>query len=229
MELYKLTFPNNKSYIGITSRTAIERFKEHCDKSSNCKMVRNAINKYGKENVIITVLGVFNNWELLCLAEREAIEKYQTFSETGKGYNLTLGGDGVITVDIYGDERVIRDKEMRSLYKKEWCERNKDRLSKRRADYYQQNKEKLKLKAKTYHEQNKEKCLARNREYAKLNSQENSARAGQYQRDNREKTNEKNRLWKASRTPEQKAEINRKRRETRKAKKMLELQTELAG
>ena len=236
MELYKLTFPNNKSYIGITSRTAVERFKEHCSESSKCRMLKNAIAKYGKENAIITVLGVFDNWELLCLAEQEAIEKHQTFWKGGKGYNLTFGGDGVITIDMYGDERIVRDKTIRSQYKKEWQKNNKERLNKKSSCYYEENKDRLKRSARDYHEQHKECCLARNREYAKTHREQNTARAAKFQKDNRERTNEKNRLWRASRTPEQKAEIaakakarkdanrdeiNRKERERRQMKRDL--------
>jgi len=92
MDLYKLSFPNGKLYIGITSKTARQRFKEHCN---NTKYpVNHAIKKYGKENVKLTVLATVDNWELLYLAEQEAIEKFNTKSPNG--YNLTDGGIGVL-------------------------------------------------------------------------------------------------------------------------------------
>lgn len=94
MQLYQLLFPNGKKYIGITSKTAEERFKEHCCLAHNKGMCQKAIHKYGKENVIIKVLATVDNWELLCLAEIEAIEKYKT--RPPNGYNLTLGGEGVV-------------------------------------------------------------------------------------------------------------------------------------
>jgi len=93
MQLYKLDFPNGKSYIGITSKTAQERFNQHCCKSKNKNPCQLAIHKYGKENIIINVLAECNDWELLCLAEQEAIEKFNTFKPSG--YNLTKGGEGV--------------------------------------------------------------------------------------------------------------------------------------
>jgi hypothetical protein len=221
MQVYKLTFPDNTIYVGATTKTALQRLKTHYESRNSTngksKLIQQAFIKHGL-NVKIQVLAECDNKEILLLAEMEAIEKHRSFHEVNQlGLNLFRGGVGMRVGVSHSD------------YKKEWSKSNKERLEKKRADYYEENKDRLKQAAKDYHEQNKERCLARNREYAKLHSAENSARAGQYQRDNREKTNEKNRLWKASRTPEQKEEINRKRRETRKAKKMLNTQPELAG
>jgi len=94
MQLYRLSFPNGKKYIGITSKTAKERFKEHCAPSNRINAVQHAIHKYGKESVKLTVLAECDNWELLNLAEIEAVEKFNTFYPNG--YNLTLGGDGAL-------------------------------------------------------------------------------------------------------------------------------------
>jgi group I intron endonuclease len=93
MQIYQLLFPNGKKYIGITSRTAQERFNQHC-RSVKKYAIDGAIRKYGKENVIITVLATIDNWELLCLAEQEAIVKFNTKSPNG--YNLTDGGEGTL-------------------------------------------------------------------------------------------------------------------------------------
>jgi group I intron endonuclease len=101
MQLYQLSFPNKKSYIGISSKNAQDRFKEHC--KENRTFVSKAIKKYGKENVIVTVLANVDNWELLCLAEIEAIEKFNT--RKPNGYNLTNGGDGVIGLVITQEHR----------------------------------------------------------------------------------------------------------------------------
>ena len=94
MQLYKLDFPNGKSYIGITSRTAEKRFAAHISCSINRPfgIVSFAIKKYGAESVVLSILATVDNWELLCLAEIEAIEKFNTKSPSG--YNLTDGGDG---------------------------------------------------------------------------------------------------------------------------------------
>lgn len=95
MYLYKISFPKHltaKCYIGITSQTLKKRFKGHCRLSSD-SLVSRAIKKHGKGNSIITVFGECDSWELLCLAEIEAIEKFNTFAPNG--YNLTKGGEGL--------------------------------------------------------------------------------------------------------------------------------------
>jgi group I intron endonuclease len=92
MELYKLTSPSGKMYIGITSHTAEERFVQHCKNTSGCIALKGAIKKYGKENFTIDVLLKADDWELMQLAEIETIEKLNTKSPNG--YNLTFGGDG---------------------------------------------------------------------------------------------------------------------------------------
>ena len=48
--IYKLTFPSEKSYIGQTIQTIEKRFQAH-QYASKCVAVRNAIKKYGWENV----------------------------------------------------------------------------------------------------------------------------------------------------------------------------------
>ena len=130
MQLYQLLFPNGKRYIGITSKTAQERFNAHCSQSQNKNPCQHAIHKYGKENVVLTVLATVDSWELLCLAEIEAIEKYQTFGK--KGYNLTHGGEGNLTVNVFGKERIERDRERASVYQKayqkSYQKANKDRM-----------------------------------------------------------------------------------------------------
>ena len=110
MYLYKISFPEHlttKCYIGITSQTLKKRFKSHCY-SSNCSLISRAIKKYGKNSAIMSVIAECDNWELLCLAEQEAIEKFNTISPNG--YNLTLGGEG--------------------LYGHVFSEQHKDRISK---------------------------------------------------------------------------------------------------
>jgi group I intron endonuclease len=94
MELYKLSFPNGKNYVGITSKTAKKRFQEHCKPSKKLYLVNKAIDEYGRKNVSINVIGRTDNLELLCLAEHEAIEKYN--SRYPNGYNSTQGGEGYL-------------------------------------------------------------------------------------------------------------------------------------
>jgi len=95
MYLYKISFPKHlttKCYIGITSQTLKKRLKGHCRLSSD-SLISRAIKKHGKKNTIMSVIAECDNWELLCLAEMEAIEKFNSFAPNG--YNLTKGGEGL--------------------------------------------------------------------------------------------------------------------------------------
>ncbi len=228
MQVYKLTFPDNSIYVGATTKTALERLKNHYEARNaqvgKNKLIRQAFFRYGL-NVKIDVLCECDNKELLLLAEMEAIEKHNSFNGNNPlGLNMVRGGVG------------IKKQATLSEYKKDWCERNNDRLLEKKKAYYQENKERLKASAKDNHEKNKERNNERNRKYAREHKEEIGAYHAEYQRINREKVNEKNRLWRLSRTPEQKAEIaakakqkkdanreeiNRKERERRKAKREL--------
>lgn len=87
---------NNKKYIGITTRTLSKRFEEHKKADS---YIGSAIRKYGANNFLISELDVAETHEELCQLEVFYIEKFKTFEN---GYNLTIGGDGVVK-DIYID------------------------------------------------------------------------------------------------------------------------------
>jgi len=89
MQLYKISFTTTpKVYIGITSKTAEIRFKEHCIAPKN-KVISRAIRRHCVDNTILSILAECDDWELLCLCEVEAIEKYN--SKHPNGYNLTDG------------------------------------------------------------------------------------------------------------------------------------------
>ncbi|MFT0547481.1 NUMOD3 domain-containing DNA-binding protein [Allopusillimonas ginsengisoli] len=94
MDLYRISFLpelTEKVYIGISSKGARRRFSEHCCSKNNYPIVA-ALKKYGKENAILTVLGVFDDFDSLYAAEQEAISRYR--SKAPRGFNLTDGGKG---------------------------------------------------------------------------------------------------------------------------------------
>lgn len=132
MQLYKISFKTtNKCYIGITSRTADIRFKEHKNKF-NKTVIAKAIRKHGVKNTMLTVLGDFDDWEFLCLAEQEAIEKYN--SKAPNGYNITDGGEGVL-----GHEHTEESKNKMSIKHKERFINNpelREERSNRFKEYY---------------------------------------------------------------------------------------------
>jgi len=94
--LYKLDFPNGKSYIGISFKNAQGRFDRHRknatgNNSNDQHALYNAWRKYGEPK--LTVLAVVEN-SLLHETEIKAIAVYKTKSPDG--YNLTRGGEGVV-------------------------------------------------------------------------------------------------------------------------------------
>lgn len=89
--IYKLTcLITWKVYVGQTTRTLDERFKEHV--SHNKYLIGNAIRKYGAENFSREVLEVCDTQEQLNERERYWIAYFDCIAP--KGYNLTEGGEG---------------------------------------------------------------------------------------------------------------------------------------
>jgi len=111
--LYQLIFPNGKSYIGITKKTAEQRFKDHCQNSKNgiteypnyspeekaiadkkygldnfgrlpwLTLLGKAIREYEKENVIVRTLVISNDMNYLKEIEVKAIKQYRTLYSFG--------------------------------------------------------------------------------------------------------------------------------------------------
>ena len=103
MLLYRLTFPNGKSYIGITSGAVKRRVLRHVSqaKEGRRSAVSQAIRKYGTfETVVLAVAG---DWSYLCDLEQRAISAFGTLAPNG--YNLTLGGEGVLGVKRTKEQR----------------------------------------------------------------------------------------------------------------------------
>jgi len=189
MQLYRIDFPNGKVYIGITSRTAKERFATHCGNSKKKNACQFAIHKYGKENVVLTVMAECDNWELLCLAEIEAIEKFNSHISKN-GYNITLGGEGNFILNIQGKEREERDKLLRKNLKINYQKNNKEKIIKQSKDYYDKNRNKLIEKSKLFYSENVEKVKERNAEYANKNSDKIKSYLKNYYQQNKEKIKE---------------------------------------
>ena len=87
--VYKFTFPNGKLYFGITSCIKVEH---RWGRGKNYNgLVRNAINKYGWDNVKKDVL-----YSGLSQAEAEQIEmkliSEHNTTNTDSGYNISVGG-----------------------------------------------------------------------------------------------------------------------------------------
>lgn len=87
-KLYRYVFPNNKVYIGITEQTMKERWK-----SGYNNYFMNAVNKYGKENIITEIL-----YDGLTKEEAGDLERLYIYihhsNDNNYGYNITSGGEG---------------------------------------------------------------------------------------------------------------------------------------
>lgn len=92
--IYKITFQNNKSYIGLTFDVE-KRIKEHLNESKrNRYPLSKAINKFNKQFQVDIICCAYN-YQDACELEKYFIQCYNTNIENNQGYNATLGGDGV--------------------------------------------------------------------------------------------------------------------------------------
>jgi len=90
---------NNKEYIGLTTRTLEQRWKQHIYESNKQDSwewntpLGNAIKKYGKDSFEVFVLEECSSETEMKQKEIQLIRERKSLAfETG--YNLTLGGDG---------------------------------------------------------------------------------------------------------------------------------------
>jgi hypothetical protein len=95
--IYKIVFPNEKHYIGLTSRSLEERRKEHilCAKNGDTKCLYNALRKYDMVDTFELVeIDTADTLEELCEKEIGYIQEYNSYYMDGNGYNMTFGGEG---------------------------------------------------------------------------------------------------------------------------------------
>lgn len=105
--IYKITNTvNNKVYIGVTTRTIEERFREHksrIEERNNLHLYQ-AMKKYGSQNFNIELIDTAETTEEMFNKEKEYIKKYDSYYN---GYNLTLGGEGVKKLEL--DEQYLAE------------------------------------------------------------------------------------------------------------------------
>ena len=89
--VYKITFPNNKIYIGI-SNNIYRRMLEHNNDFRNKLPIEYAIMKYGKITEF-DIIELINNTDEMKQREIYWIKYYDSTNKE-KGYNISLGGDG---------------------------------------------------------------------------------------------------------------------------------------
>ena len=98
--IYKITnLVNGKLYIGKTSNSIKERWREHISDSQKERCEKrplyDAFNKYGIDNFQIEKIEEVENDDIACERENYWIEQLRTYIgfEDCNGYNATLGGD----------------------------------------------------------------------------------------------------------------------------------------
>lgn len=82
---------NGKQYIGQTIQTIQARWSLHGKPTSKCPYLKNAIQKYGKDNFSISILASCKTKKELDQTEEYFIALYNTLAPNG--YNLTRGGN----------------------------------------------------------------------------------------------------------------------------------------
>jgi group I intron endonuclease len=116
--IYKCTNKiNGKSYIGFDSKYP-KRIKDHktCHLNLKCKSYNSvfykSLRKYGWDNFTISI--IYQSKDKLYtknIMENDFIIEYNTFvnSENSMGYNMTIGGDGVLNAsDFWSKERKLK-------------------------------------------------------------------------------------------------------------------------
>lgn len=94
--VYKHTFPNNKVYIGITSRKCSDRWGRNGNgykpKKENTNRIYKAIQKYGWDNIKHEILFTNLSKKEACQKEIELIKQYKS-NQREFGYNISTGGE----------------------------------------------------------------------------------------------------------------------------------------
>ncbi len=129
--LYRVSFPNGKAYLGITTQTAQARFKDHCSEAGRLKrekprggsLLHHALNKYPGQ-AQLEVLVIADDWDYLCELEQRAIQAFGT--RKPNGYNLTEGGEGT---PGYRMPPESRERQRQAVLGSKWKEDAKQRFS----------------------------------------------------------------------------------------------------
>ncbi len=88
--VYKVTFPNNKIYIGITSKKLEKRKQKHYQNINKKTKFYNALKKYSGSEIWEHFCSPFS-WKDACRLEKYFIQYFDSYKN---GYNSTLGGEG---------------------------------------------------------------------------------------------------------------------------------------
>ncbi|MDM0746421.1 GIY-YIG nuclease family protein [Clostridium perfringens] len=115
--IYKITnLANGKMYIGQTSTSFKQRWKEHLYELKNNKHInvhlQNAYNFYGEEFFKFEAIHICDELDDLNKLEVYYIYKFNTLED---GYNLTAGGDGSFGFDEESRKKALKLRKMKLL------------------------------------------------------------------------------------------------------------------
>lgn len=87
---------SGKGYVGLTQQGVGVRWRQHLSeaRTRKGKLLHKAIRRYGPESFAVTEIATVASYDEAIQAERDAVAKIGT--PVPKGYNLTIGGDGVV-------------------------------------------------------------------------------------------------------------------------------------
>lgn len=94
--IYKITGNCGRAYVGVTKRGATVRWKQHqrdCASGADTYLY-NAMRKYGVDWFSLQVLCECYSAREAKTCERALIASHNTYAHSGRGFNLTYGGDG---------------------------------------------------------------------------------------------------------------------------------------
>jgi len=87
---------NGKVYVGVTTKPVVQRWKCHVSSAkTNNLALGAAIRKYGEESFELSSLEECKTKNQMLEKEKFWIGELNSYANTGHGYNMTLGGDGL--------------------------------------------------------------------------------------------------------------------------------------
>lgn len=140
--IYKIEFPNEKVYIGITTTSLEKRKKEHksCANTNSNKMLHKALRKYDIVDTFDLIeIDTADTLEELCEKEIMYIFEYNSHYIDGYGYNMTYGGDGITGYVFTKEDREKMSKAQKTYHKDN--PEAREQASERVKQYYENNPE----------------------------------------------------------------------------------------
>ena len=139
--IYKIQFPNEKCYIGLTERTIELRWKEHRKdaKAGDTRCLYKAIRKYNMVDTFqMIVIDTAETEKELCEKEIAYIEIYNSHYKSGYGYNMTYGGEGTNGYSFTDEDRQKHSEALKKYFEDpEARQKHSEALKK----YYEDNPE----------------------------------------------------------------------------------------